>query len=229
MWPGRSAVGRSYRTGGSTDHQVVGVIRDGVYVFVYEEPRGFAYYPATQRALGGVLHVRAAGPLAPVAAELRRIVQELDANVAVSGLRTMEEIVGSNRFIVRFLALLTTLCAAIGLLLAAIGVYGLLAVQVAQRRRELGVRMALGAKALDVILLVLRRGVTAAALGCALGLALATGSGRVVGTLLYEVSPVDTLTFALVPTVLLLTAAAASAVPARRATRVSPTVTLREE
>jgi predicted permease len=229
MWPGRSAVGRSYRTGGSTDHQVVGVIRDGVYVFVYEEPRAFAYYPATQRGLGGVVHVRAAGPLAPVAAELRRIVRELDANVAVSGLRTMEEIVGSNRFIVRFLALLTTLCAAIGLLLAAIGVYGLLAVQVAQRRRELGVRMALGAKALDVILLVLRRGVTAAALGCALGLALATGSGRVVGTLLYEVSPVDTLTFALVPTVLLLTAATASAVPARRATRVSPTVTLREE
>jgi predicted permease len=228
MWPGRSAVGRSYRSG-STEHEVVGVIRDGVYVFVYEDPRAFAYYPATQRGLGGVLHVRAAGPLAPVAAELRRIVRELDANVAVSGLRTMEEIVGSNRFIVRFLALLTTICAAIGLLLAAIGVYGLLAVQVAQRRRELGVRMALGAKALDVILLVLRRGVTAAALGCAVGLALASGSGRVVGTLLYEVSPFDTLTFALVPTVLLLTAATASAVPARRATRVSPTVTLREE
>jgi predicted permease len=228
MWPGRSAVGRTYRIG-STEHEVVGVIRDGVYVFVYEEPRAFAYYPVTQRGLGGVLHLRAAGPLAPVAAELRRIVRELDANVAVSGLRTMEEIVTSNRFIVRFLALLTTLCAAIGLLLAAIGVYGLLAVQVAQRRRELGVRMALGAKALDVILLVLRRGVTAAALGCALGLALATGSGRVVGTLLYEVSPFDTLTFALVPTVLLLTAATASAVPARRATRVSPTVTLREE
>jgi ABC-type antimicrobial peptide transport system permease subunit len=173
--------------------------------------------------------VRASGPLGQVATELRQIVADLDPNIAMTGLRTMEEVMSSNRYIVGFVALFTTLFALAGLLLASIGVYGLLAVQVAQRGREFGVRMALGAKARDVVLLVVGRGFWAAAAGCVLGVVLAVATGRVLDTLLYEVSPFDLTTFVAVPTVLLTTAVVASVVPARRAARVSPIVTLREE
>jgi predicted lysophospholipase L1 biosynthesis ABC-type transport system permease subunit len=135
----------------------------------------------------------------------------------------------SSAFGPRFIAWLTTLFASVGLLLAALGVYGLLAMQVARRSREFGVRMALGAKARDVLLLVVGRGVRATVLGCALGVALALGTGRRLASLLYEVSPFDVVTLAVVPAVLLATATLAGLVPARRAARVSPTAMLREE
>jgi predicted permease len=229
MWPGQSAVGRRY-TVGSSEREVVGVLRDGVYIFMFEDPQAFAYYPRAQSpGLSQSLHVRASGPLGQVATELRQIVADLDPNIAMTGLRTMEEVMSSNRYIVGFVALFTTLFALAGLLLASIGVYGLLAVQVAQRGREFGVRMALGAKARDVVLLVVGRGFWAAAAGCVFGVVLALATGRVLDTLLYEVSPFDLTTFVAVPTVLLTTAVVASVVPARRAARVSPIVTLREE
>jgi hypothetical protein len=229
MWPGQSAVARRYRVG-SSEREVVGVLRDGVYVFMFEDPRAFAYYPRAQSpGLGQSLHLRASGSLGPVATELRQIVADLDPNIAMTGLRSMEEVMASNRYIVGFVALFTSLFALAGLLLGSIGVYGLLAVQVAQRGREFGVRMALGAKARDVVLLVVGRGFWAAVAGCVLGVVLARATGRVLETLLYEVSPFDLATFVAVPTVLLTTAVVASVVPARRAARVSPIVTLREE
>jgi putative ABC transport system permease protein len=229
MWPGRSAVGRVYRVG-FTEYEVVGVARDGVYVFVFESKPAFAFYSFQQRYSSSMsLHVRAQGPLPPIGAAIRDIVRDLDPNVAVEGLRTMEEIVTSSRFMVGFVAQLTTLFAVVGLLLAAVGVYGLLAVQVAQRGREFGVRMAPGARARDVLLLVIGRGAGAAAIGWVVGLGLSAGGGGAVGSLLYGVAPFDAVTFTIVPVVLLATAMIASFVPARRATRVSPTVMLRAE
>ena len=207
LWPEQPAVGRAFET-----------------------PRAFSYYPFAQQYRAGMsLHVRSAGPLGPIGGEVGDIVRDLDPNIAVGTLITMDEIVSLSAFGPRFIAWLTTLFASLGLLLAVIGVYGLLAVHVARRGREFGVRMALGAKARDVLLLVLGRGVTATVLGCALGVALALGTGRLLGSLLYQVSPFDPLTFVLVPTVLLAAAIAASTIPARRAARVSPTAMLREE
>jgi predicted permease len=229
LWPEQPAVGRAFGSGG-VEHRVVGVVRDGVYTFVNETPRAFSYYPFAQQYRAGMsLHVRSAGPLGPIGGEVGDIVRDLDPNIAVGTLITMDEIVSLSAFGPRFIAWLTTLFASLGLLLAVIGVYGLLAVHVARRGREFGVRMALGAKARDVLLLVLGRGVTATVLGCALGVALALGTGRLLGSLLHQVSPFDPLTFVLVPTVLLAAAIAASTIPARRAARVSPTAMLREE
>jgi predicted permease len=229
LWPGRTALGRRFRTAG-IEREVVGVVRNGVYVFQSEGEQAFTFYPYAQA--GGLhmsLHVRSGGSLGALAAEIRGIVRDLDPNVAVGDLRTMDEVVSANRFGHAFIARFTMVIAAIGLLLAAIGVYGLLAVQVAQRSREFGVRRALGAKIPDVLLLVIRRGVMAAAIGCALGLAAALGAGRILASLLYRVSPFDPLTFVLVPAVLVGAALLASAVPARRAARISPTDALREE
>ena len=229
LWPGQSAVGRALRTGG-VEHEVVGVVRDGVYTFVNETRRAFSFYPFAQEYRAAMsLHVRSSGPLGPMAGDVRDIVRELDPNIAVGGLITMDEVASSSAFGPRFIAWLTTLFASVGLLLAALGVYGLLAMQVARRSREFGVRMALGAKARDVLLLVVGRGVRATVLGCALGVALALGTGRLLASLLYEVSPFDVVTLAVVPAVLLATATLAGLVPARRAARVSPTAMLREE
>jgi ABC-type antimicrobial peptide transport system permease subunit len=229
LWPGRSALGRRFRSAG-LEREVVGVVRNGVYVFQSEGEQAFTFYPyAQQGGLRMSLHVRSSGPLGALAAEIRGIVRDLDPNVAVGDLRTMDEVVSANRFGHAFIARFTMVVAAMGLLLAMIGVYGLLAMQVARRGREFGVRRALGARIPDVLLLVVRRGAVAAALGCALGLAAALGAGRILASLLYRVSPFDPLTFVLVPAVLIGSALAASAIPARRAARVNPTDALREE
>lgn len=229
LWPDLSPLGRSFLVG-STPHEVVGILRDGVYVFRYENRPAFAYFPASQRYRSAMsLHVRSSAPSGPTVAAIRRIVADLDPNVGLAGLRTMEEVVSSNSFIVRFSAGLTGLFAALALLLSAVGTYGLLAMQVAQRGREFGVRVALGATARDVVLLVVRKGMVPAALGCAFGIALAVGTGPLVKSLLFRVDPLDPLALTVAPTLMLGTAIAASLVPARRATRVSPTVTLREE
>lgn len=223
-------MGRRFRSGGA-EYEVVGVVRDGRYAFAFESPTSFAYYPYAQSSGGWPVsvHVLARGSPADAAGALRAIVADLDPNVAIEGLRTMNEVVGSNRFAVTFAAWITSLFATIGLLLAAVGVYGLLAVQVAQRGREFGIRMAIGAKAKNVVLLVLARGALVAAIGCGMGIAAALGAGRFASALLYQVSPFDKATYLAVPCVLLGVAAVASWIPARRATRVDPIVVLREE
>ncbi len=229
FWPGERAVGRTFRVG-RTEHDVVGVVRDGVYVLLVEEPRAFAYYSSAQRYSGSQsLHVRFAGPPADIHSEIRRTVASIDPDVAVSAVRTMDEVISSNGFMVQFVAVLTGVFAGAGLLLGAVGVYGLLTVQVARRARELGVRIALGAKPPDIVLMVVGRGVGVAVFGSALGVVIASGTGRLLESLLYGVTPFDVPVFVVVPAVLIATAALASAFPARRATRVSPMMPLKGE
>ena len=230
LWPGQSALGRVFRTG-NVQHEVVGVVRNGVYVFAAETPQAYSFHPFAQdyRSLMS-LHVRYSGEPRLVTADVREVVRALDPTVALGEWRSMEEVVSVNRFLQRFVAWLSSLFALIGLGLGAIGVYGLLAVQVAQRGREFGVRMALGAKSHDVLLLVVGRGARVALVGCALGIVLAAIAGRWMDSLLYyEVSPYDLITFVLVPAVLVGAVIVASLIPARRATRASPAATLREE
>jgi len=156
-----------------------GLVRDGAYVFTFEDCPAFAYYSFAQRYRSSMsLHVRLIRPPAAIDTEIRAIVSELDPNIAVAGLRTMDEVVSTSGFSARFVPLLTALFPGAGLLLAAIDVYGLLAVQVAQRGREFGVRMALGAKAQDIPWLVVGRGAGVALLGCMLGISLVVGPGR---------------------------------------------------
>jgi predicted permease len=229
FWPGASAIGRSFRTD-DVEHRVVGVVANGVYVTAVETPTAYSFHPLAQDYRPTVaLHVRT-GMSDNVAAQVRDVVRGIDPDIALGEWRTMEEVVSVSRFGPAFIAWLSTLFAAIGLGLAAIGVYGLLAVQVAQRGREFGVRMALGAKARDVLLLVLGRGARVAALGCVLGLVLSGVAARWVTSLVYHrLSPYDLVTWVLVPATLMVAVALASTIPARRATRVSPAATLREE
>jgi hypothetical protein len=229
FWPDRSAVGGTLRAG-RTEYQVVGVVRDGVYGFVYDGPRPYAFVPLAPSYRSGLsLHVRSAAAADPVGPRIRALIRDLDPAVAPSGLRTMDEVVRSNSYGPRFIAGLVALFSALGLGLAALGVYGLLAVQVAQQSKELGIRMSMGADAREVLLLVLRRGVGFAVVGLGGGVVLAVAGGRLLAPLLYAVTPFDAPTYLIAPALLGATVFLASLVPSLRAARVDPLALLRDE
>jgi len=151
----------------------------------------------------------------------------LDHEVAINDISTMDDVVAASTALARFRTRILMVFAAVALLLAAVGLYGVVAFSVNQRRAELGLRMALGAHRGDVLRLVLRQGLLPVALGIAAGLAGAAALTGVMTTLLYEVSAQDPLTFAAVAVTLLFVAAVACYVPARRAMAVDPALTLR--
>lgn len=228
LWPGQNAVGRRIRTGGR-EYEVVGVARDGRYTFVTEE-QSFVFRPLmSEFSPLFSLHVRTRGDVAAVRRTITEAVRALDPNVAVEDFRRMDDVVDLSLFPQRFASGLTGLFAIIGVILATIGVYGVLALHVAQRTREFGIRMALGAGAGDVLRQVLARGLVLAALGSAIGLLLAVAATRLLRSLLFGVAPLDPLTFAAVPATVIAVAVLASVVPARRATRADPLATLRQE
>jgi predicted permease len=164
-----------------------------------------------------------------VAAAIRAEVRQMDASVPVAGVRTMNEVVASALATPRLTGFLLGAFAAIALALAAVGIYGVLAYLVSQRTQEIGVRLAIGADRSQVLGMVLRQGLSLAAIGIVVGLIGAFALTRLMRGLLYEVGPNDPITFIAVPAALLIIALAASFLPARRATRVSPTIALRAE
>lgn len=229
IWPGENPVGRRLRVNGR-DSEVVGVARDGKYVSLREEPTGVVFRPLAQNPRGAMtLLVRSHATPAAVQAMLRRELAALEPAVALSQVQTLPGVLRTAFLPQRIAALLIGVFGLVGLLLAALGVYGALALQVAQRTREIGVRVALGARVADVVRLVLRRGATLALLGLAVGTLAAAGATRVVASLLYGVSPTDPLTFAAVALLLLAVALLASWLPARRAARVDPVIALRAD
>jgi putative ABC transport system permease protein len=173
--------------------------------------------------------VRAAGDPMALADPVRREIRALDGNLPVASVRTLSDVVSTAVGTQRLTGFLLGSFAAIALALAAVGIYGVLAYAVSQRTHEIGVRLALGADEHVVLRMVLRQGLTLALLGVALGLGAAAGLSRLMGSLLYQVHPTDPLTFGGVSVLLMLVAALASAVPAWRASRVSPLVALRTE
>ena len=164
--------------------------------------------------------------LAPSA---QRLVHELDSGLAVANVRTLEQVAMSSVSRTRFTALLLALFGLAGLVLAAVGIYGVLAFAVAQRTREMGIRMALGAQRVDVLRLVVGQGLRLTAVGLVLGAVAALAAGRLLHGLLYGISAADPLTFLMVVAVLGTVALLASYLPARRATSVEPVTALRSE
>jgi putative ABC transport system permease protein len=175
------------------------------------------------------LAIRTTLPPAVIVPAVRSAIQKIDAKLVLNHVSTTKEIVSGSLSGQRFAALLMTGFAAIGLLLAVIGLYGVISHTVAQRTQEVGVRIALGAQRRDVLWLVLRQGMRLAAIGVASGLLAALALTRVMTSLLFEVKPTDPITFASVAVLFTIVALLASYIPARRATTIDPMAALRCE
>jgi putative ABC transport system permease protein len=188
------------------------------------------YLPNLQSPNPGMtVLVRTSGPPLGMAAAVRDQVWAIDKNVPVTNVQTMEQVFGTSVAQPRFSMLVVGLFAALALLLASVGIYGVMAYSVSRRAHEIGVRMALGARTGQVLSLVLKEGLTLTLFGIAIGLGGAFALTRVMSTLLFEVSAKDPFTFAGVSILLAAVALLACYVPARRATKVDPLVALRYE
>ena len=229
FWPGQDPLGRRFRSGG-TWRTIVGVAKTGKYNRLSEGSWCFFYLPYQQGVpdLDLSVCVRTTGDAAAFANTLSRAVHELDPGVTLLRVGTFTESILAT-FVQRLAAGLLTLLGAVALILAAMGVYAVMAYGVSQRTQEFGVRMALGATAGDVLRQVMGQGLALAAIGVAAGLALALGVTRLLANFLYGVSPFDPVTFVGVPLLLAAVALFACYVPARRATRVNPIEALRAE
>ncbi len=234
-WPGADPIGRRVRFGGGRFpwFTIVGITADIKQTGARGAPRGQMFIPYWQAAPlladGTTLVLKTSVPPESVARALTEVVRELDGTIAISGVQPMVNLVAQSVEEPRFLALITGVFAALALLLAAVGVYGVMAYAVAGRRQELGVRLALGASRADVFGLVFADGLKLSGIGLALGAAGAVVLAPALSTMLYGVKPLDGLTFGATAVLLLLVAMMAVFIPARRATRVDPSVALRGE
>jgi len=237
LWPNESAIGK--RIGCCADgpapwREVIGVVRD-MRQFLRREPVPELYVPmeqtppATWSWHGNSLAfvVRTDGDIADATREIRAAIAETDPTLPVYDAHTYDELLKIASASNRFSTVLFSVLAGLALVLAAVGLYGVLAFSVAQRSFELGVRVALGARPLDVLALVTRQGMLLVGGGLALGLALAMATSRVMASLLYQVGPADPVTSLAAGALLVAVGALACYVPARRASRVDPTTALR--
>lgn len=230
-WPTSSPLGAyiDREPDGSGGERIVGVVSHGRLYNVYEDDRGQAIFPMATRPPGGfVVTVRTAGPTDRMVPFVRSAIAAVDPALPVD-IQTMEEVVAESLARWRFSLALMALFAAAALFLSGLGVYGVISYGVTRRTRELGIRMALGADRGSVIRLVTGQGLRLVGLGLAVGLLASLGLGRFLGALLYGVAPSDVVTAGCVAAVLLSVALASAALPARRATRISPTEAFRSE
>jgi predicted permease len=232
LWPGEDALGKRVSVSGPEGPflEVVGVARDGKYRSLGETPHPYIYQPLLQSYDPNMtLLVRTTGEPQSVAPTVREQIRALDANLPIADVKTLQDQVDLSLFPSRVAAWTLGGFGVLALLLAAIGIYGVVSYSVAQRTREIGVRMALGAKENDVLRLVLGEGLFVILFGLSLGLLIALAATRVIAGFLYGIAPADPLTFVGVPLLLGSIALVACYVPARRATKVDPLVALRYE
>jgi predicted permease len=228
-WPGQDAIGKTVRTAG-TLRTVVGVVPTGKYQRLGEDPSPFMYFPQAQLWSPSMsVVIRTSGDPNAFIPALRREVAALDVNMPLSNVRSLEKHLGVSLLPARIAGAALGVFGVLGLLLASVGMYGVMAYSVAQRTREIGIRMAIGATTFDVVRLIMRQGLTLVLIGTVIGLAAALGASRALNGILYGGSTVDPATFVLVPVVLIAVAALATFAPARRAAMVDPATTLRAD
>jgi putative ABC transport system permease protein len=209
---------------------IVGVVRDSKYGSLTEQDVPVAYLPLAQNhETGMTLYVRASVPPASLAAALRREIQKLEPNLPVPEIRTMSESIATSLFMARLGASLLSGFGLLALLLAVVGVYGVLSFSVARRTREMGIRLALGAASRQVFLLVVRDGMALVGLGTLIGLGGGLLAAWALRALLFGISPTDLPAFGGAVATLCGVGLLACVVPARRAIRVNPVATLRQE
>ncbi|HSM87611.1 MAG TPA: ABC transporter permease, partial [Candidatus Limnocylindrales bacterium] len=228
FWPGQDPVGRHIAVGRQTPSEIVGVAADVRNRGIAQPPQPQLYLPFPQLPWANMnLFVRTAPEPHSMAPVVRAQVAAVDPDQPVTAIQTVDELMDGSRAQARSTALLLGAFSAIALLLAVVGIYGVLAYSVAQRRKELGIRLALGAEKSDILRLVVRQGLTLTATGIVLGLLAALALSQVMSSLLYKVGTHDLTTFVLAPVLFLLIAVVASYLPARGATKVDPTEALR--
>jgi putative ABC transport system permease protein len=233
FWPGEDAVGHLVAVGqrGFRERaEVIGVVGDVRYGQMDELPRPDVYVPFLQSPQSSmIVDVRTRGSAAAFAALLREQVRALNRDLPVYDIRTMEERIRESTGKARFSATLLGVFAGIALLLSAVGIYGVMAYVVTQRTREIGIRMALGARPGDVLGLMVQRAGALAGIGIAIGVGGALAATRTMESLLYQVRTDDAATYLMTGVGLLVVAVGASYIPARRAARVNPSGALRAE
>lgn len=231
LWPNESAIGRriGIGMGGFDTATVIGVVGDVRYGAVDSLPGSDAYLSYYQAPRPGVMaYLRTAGDPTSLAMPARRAIHEVASDVPVYDARTLASRVADASAQSRFIALLLALFAAVALVLAAVGIYGVVSYAVSRRTREIGIRVALGASRADVLRLVLGRSTALASAGLALGLVGAVFASRVLRTLLFAVTPTDPGTYLVVLLLMLTAALLASWIPARRAASIHPSDALRD-
>ena len=232
-FPGEDPIGRRITIEMKNENEpseIIGVVGDAQYAKLEGEPRAMVYWAHPTLAFSAMsLVARTDGDPLALSDAVRREVQAIDRDQPVADVRTLRSWVGESVARTRFGTLLLAVFAGVALLLASVGIYGLMSYTVAQRHHEIGIRMALGAQRRDVVRLVVGQGLLLTLFGVALGLAGAFALTRLMGGLLYGVSATDPLTFAGVSLLLGAVSLLASYVPARRATKVDPMTALRYE
>jgi predicted permease len=236
-WPNGDALGKRLVFGNYPGSpiplqrlEIVGVVKDSKYLSVTEGARRMMFLPLEQSYRREMrLHIRTAQEPAGLMAAIRREVQALDPNLPVYNIRTLEEQKDRSLYTARLAATLLSIFGGLALLLASVGLYGVMAYVVGQRRREIGIRLALGASSREIFRLVIKEGMTLVTIGLALGLAGAFAGTRLLNNFLYGITPVDAATFIGVGALLMVMTLLANYAPARRAARVAPIEALRNE
>ena len=231
FWPNQDAIGKQFETRGST-WQVVGITQNGKYALIGEDERPFFYLPLKQNFFSmRTLEIRTSADPESLAAPVQQVIKSLEPGLPIFAVVTMQDsLAGANGFMIfRMGALLASCIGGLGLMMAAVGVYGVVAFSASQRTREIGIRVALGATRAQVLKLVLRQGVWVVLIGAAAGVLLTVGVSRGIVNLLVGISATDPLTFIAATLFLVSVALYACYVPARRAMKVDPILALRYE
>jgi len=231
FWPNQNALGKRFHFfGDAVLREIVGVVGNTTENRIGEQPQPIAYLPMTQDySPAATLAIRSDGPPDLLLSAIRSKVQAVDRNIALTNVQTVRVTIGQALWAPRMGAALLTVFGGLALILAAVGVYGVISYSVAQQTREIGVRVALGAESGQVLRLIVAQGLRLTAFGVLGGIAAALIATRLLSSLLFDVSTHDPATFGSIGAVLAVTAMLACYVPARRATRVDPIIALREE
>ena len=233
FWPGENPIGKRINRGERDGpwHEVVGVVRDYKVRTIGEDYRPFVHFSWNQRRPGafGAIVIRTTADPAPMVNTARDLIWEIDPNMVFFEAKTMKENLEITTFPVRMGAMLLGVFGVLALGLAAVGLYGVIAYIVSQRTHEIGLRMALGAETSDVLQIVVGQGMVLVGVGVFFGLVVSAGLSWLLSSFLYGISAIDPLTFSLTAVVLSGVALVANYIPARRAARVDPMVSLRYE
>ncbi|HEX8748973.1 MAG TPA: ABC transporter permease [Pyrinomonadaceae bacterium] len=232
-FPGEDPIGKRLTIDMMDDpvpSEIIGIVGDVKHLSLDSETRAMVYWPHPELAYSGMtVVVRTAGDPSQLAAAVQREIQTIDPNQPVSDVRTMNQWLSESVARARFNALLLGLFSALALVLASVGIYGVISYSVTQRTHEIGIRMALGASARDVLKMVVGQGMLLAMIGVALGLVASFLLTRAMSSLLFGVSTTDPVTFIFISLMLVVVTLLACYIPARRATRVDPMTALRYE